>query len=316
MKKIILLMSLFIAVLFVGCSKNDTKEINLKTSFNVATLNGPTGIGFVNMMEKSNHNFEILSSPDEVVIKLINGEVDIASVPSNLASVLYNKTQGEISVLAINTLGVLYVVETGTEINSIEDLKGKTILSTGKGATPEYVVNYILEKAGILNEVNIEFKSEHAELVSLLSEGKANIAILPQPFVTSALLKTENLRVSLDLTEEWNNIDSQSSMITGVLVARNEVINNNKKDLDVFLDEYKQSIEKSNYDIEKTAELTEEFNILPKEVAIKAIPECNITYIDGEEMKELLSNYLSILKQQNPKSIGENLPNADFYYKK
>ena len=307
MKKIILLITFMIAL--AGCSNQSTDKV-----FNVSALNGPTGIGFVNMLKENEEslNFSLAQSPDEVVAGLTKGDLDIASVPANLASVLYNKNQ-DISVLAINTLGVLYIVENGDSINSIEDLKGKTILSTGKGATPEYALNYILEKAGIKDDVTVEFKSEHSELATLLAQNKASIALLPQPFVTTVLEKNENLRVALDLNKEWENL-SGNKMITGVLVAKNSVIENNKKELDEFLKEYEKSIKLANENVEQTAKLTAEYEILPENIGLKAIPQCNITYINNEDMKNLLTEYYNVLFEQNPQSIGGELPSEDFYY--
>ncbi len=307
MKKIVLLIIAIISL--VGCSNKSTERV-----FNVSALNGPTGIGFVNMIKENDDmfNFSLAKSPDEVVAGITKGDIDIASVPANLASVLYNKNQ-DISVLAINTLGVLYIVENGNNIDSIEDLKGKTILATGKGATPEYALNYILEKAGIKDEVKVEFKSEHSELASLLSQDKANIALLPQPFVTTVLEKNKNLRVALDLNKEWEDLVG-SKMITGVLIAKNSIIENNKKDLDKFLNEYEKSIKLANDNIEQTAKLTQEYDILPENIALKAIPKCNITYINNEDMKNLLIDYYNVLLKQNPKSIGGELPSEEFYY--
>lgn len=307
MKRILFI--LIIVLTLVGCDNKVTSN----KRFNVVALNGPTGIGLVNMMEEDKHNFTLLSNTDEVVAGVVKGDFEIASIPANLASTLYNKNQ-DVSVVAINTLGVLYVVENGDSIKSIEDLKGKTILSTGKGATPEYSLNYILEKAGIIDDVNVEFKSEHSELAGLLSQGKADIAVLPQPFVTTALEKNNNLRVALDLNEEWEKL-SNNNMITGVLIVKNSIIENNKKELDMFLEEYEKSINLSNNNIEQTAKLTEKYDILPENVAIKAIPECNIVYINNDEMKNLLTEYYNVLVEQNPKSIGGKLPDEKFYYK-
>ena len=308
MKKLLLLILFIIAL--TGCSQ---KEVSDK-KFNVVALNGPTGIGFVNMMEEEKHNFTLVSDPNQVVTGLTNGDFDIASVPSNLASVLYNKNQ-DVSVVAINTLGVLYVVENGNTINSIEDLKGKTILSTGKGATPEYSLNYLLEKANIKDDVTVEFKTEHAELAGLLAQDKASVAVLPQPFVTVAMEKNKDLRIALNLDEEWFKL-TNDNMITGVLVVKNDIIENNKEELDAFLQDYKKSIELANSDIEKTATLSEKYDILPKDVATKAIPYCNIVYIDNKELNTLLSSYYQVLFEQDPKSIGGKLPDEKFYYQK
>ncbi len=298
----------------------ETPEEISRGEYNIATLSGPTGIGFAKMNaneEQSSYNIEVFGAPDEVVAKIVKGEVDIASVPANLASTLYTKTESGVSVLAINTLGVLYVVETGEEINTIADLEGKTVYSTGKGATPEYGFNYILDKAGIKDSVTVEFKTEHAELAALLSSGEADLAVLPEPFVTTALSQNENLRVALDLTAEWDALDDTSDMITGVLIARNEVIDENPELINQFLEDYKASIEATENDLENVAKLSVEMGIIPSEaVAMTAIPNANIVYIDGEEMETALSGYLDVLFNQNPASIGGNLPNEDFYYSK
>ncbi|MFI3226105.1 MAG: MqnA/MqnD/SBP family protein [Clostridia bacterium] len=284
--------------------------------FAVANLSGPTAIGFLNMMEEEEHDYTIFGAPDEVVAAVVKGEIDIASIPANLAATLYNKTEGGISVVAINTLGVIYVVEVTDQIHSIEDLAGQHIYSTGQGSTPEYGLNYILETAGIADQVEVEFKTEHAELVALMSAGQADIGVLPEPYVSAAIAQNPDIHVALDLTEEWDKLDTESTMITGVLIVRNEVIEENKESLDAFLEDYANSIALANSEVEATAELTEKYEILTKEIAEVAIPNCNITYIDGEEMATKLSKYLEVLGEQNITSIGGALPGEDFYYSK
>lgn len=314
-------------------SSTESKTLNNKIDINIAALKGPTAMGMVKLMNdaeqeltSNNYNFSISPTADEIVAKIGKGEVDIATVPANLASVLYNNTKGKISVAAINTLGVLYVVqkmntEDAQEIKTIQDLKGSTILSTGKGTTPEYVLNYILSSNGIdpLKDVNIEFKSETTEVVASmsLSSAQSSIAVLPEPFVTTAQAKDESLKTVLDLTEQWDSLqDNKSSLVTGVVIVRNEFVENNKEAFNRFLDEYKQSTDYINTNVENSAELVEKFNIVPKVIAEKAIPKCNITFIDGEDMQQKLSGYLEVLFNQNPKSIGGSLPDEAFYYKR
>lgn len=343
MKLISILLIIVSTLSLAGCSKSNTtvsateattesttsqdKSADTKTDINIAVLKGPTAIGMVKLMSDSelgntdnNYNFTISATADEIVPKIVKGELDIAAVPANLSSVLFNNTEGKISVAAINTLGVLYVVQSDSneQINSIQDLKGKTILSTGKGTTPEYVLNYILSSNGIdpTNDINIEYKSESAEVVANLQASDTNIAVLPEPYVTTAKSKIE-LKTVLDLTKEWDNIDSESSLITGVVIARNEFLNENKEAFNKFLEEYKSSTEFVNNDIEQSSTLVEKYGIVPSaDIAKKAIPNCNITFIEGNEMEQKLNGYLQILFNQNPKSIGGKLPDEKFYYKR
>lgn len=324
--------------MLVGCAttadeqKGSAVEQTTKSEpvdLNITALKGPTAMGLVKFMNDAengkitdnNYNFSIAASADEITAKLVKGEgIDIATVPANLASVLYNNTKGQIDVLAINTLGVLYIVENGNQISSVADLKGKTIYASGKGLTPEYTLNYILSKNGIDPEkdVNIEWKSEHSECLSALMANENSIAMLPQPFVTTAQTKSDKIKVALDLNKEWDNLQKDSktpsSLITGVVVARKDVIEKNPQAISAFLDHYKQSVDYVNSNVEDAAKLVGQYDIVPEAVAVKAIPACNITFIEGKEMKEKLSGYLSVLNEQNPKTIGGAMPADDFYY--
>lgn len=304
----------------VGCSTTTTKEEEITAK--VASLKGPTAMGMVKMMEDEKNNtendyeFMIAGSPDELTPKLVNGEVDIAAVPSNLSSILYNKTEGEVVTLGINTLGVLYIVENGNNINSIQDLKGKTLYASGKGATPEYALNYILKANGIDPEkdLTIEYKSEHTECLAAISAEEGAVAMLPQPFVTTAITKNPQIKIALDLNKEWENSTNNSLLVTGVLVARKDFVEKYPEKVSDFLNEYKESVEFTNNDIDSAAQLIGAHDIVPAEVAKKAIPYCNITFIDGEEMKGKLEGYLNTLFEQNPESIGGKMPSEDFYY--
>lgn len=295
---------------------------------NVTALKGPTAMGMVKLMDEAEsgavdgnaYTFDIAAAVDEVTPKIVKGETDIAAVPANLASVLYNNTQGEVQVLAVNTLGVLYIVESGDSVNSVEDLRGKTIYASGKGATPEYALNYILTENGIDPEkdVTIEWKSEHAEcLAALLAEDNA-IAMLPQPFVTTAQTKSDKIQVRLDLTAEWDaiqtNSEAPSQLITGVVVVRKQYAQENPEAVEAFLKSYAESVEYVNANVEDAAQLVGKYEIVPAAVAQKAIPACNITCITGADMQQKLSGYLNVLFEQNPKAVGGALPADDFYY--
>ena len=291
----------------------------------IAALKGPTAMGMVQLIdnsmtdETSLYTCSIYAAPDELTPLIIKGEVDIACIPANLAAVLYSKTEGAVETIGINTLGVLYIVENGAEnVNSIADLKGKTIYASGQGSSPEYALKYLLTQNGIDPEtdVTIEWKSEHAECLTAITGEQGGIAMLPQPFVTTAMMKTEGIRVALDLTKEWDALDNGSAMLTGVTIARKEFIDAYPEALAQFLADYKASVDFVNSDIDAAAALIgkEEINIIPEAVAKKALPACNIVLITGSEMKDKLSGYLNVLFEADAKSVGGKLPDDSFYY--
>lgn len=287
---------------------------------NVVALKGPTAMGMIELMDNEAYNVELLAAPDEVAPLIIQGKADIAAVPANLASVIYNKTEGGVQVLNINTLGVIYIIEKGEGVNSVEDLRGKTIFASGQGATPEYALRFILSENGIDpdNDVNIEWKSEHAECLSALLESEEGVAMLPQPFVTTAMTKAEGLRVALDLTEEWNRTqegaENPSKFLTGVTIVRKEFAEEHPEQVEAFLAAYSESVAFVNENVAEAALLIEAADIVPAAIAEKAIPACNIVFITGSEMKDALAGYLSVLAEQNPQSIGGAVPADDFYY--
>lgn len=286
-----------------------------------AALKGPTAMGMIKLMDDSDndenslYSFEIFAAPDELTPLIIKGDVDIACVPANLASVLYNKTEGAVDVLAVNTLGVLYIVENGGEtVNTISDLKGKTVYASGQGASPEYALNYLLEQNGIKDDVNIEWKTEHAECLTALTEDPGSVALLPQPFVTTAMIKNEGIRTAIDLNTEWEKLNDGNALVTGVVVGRKDFLESYPDAVKTFLDGYKASVEYVNSDTDGAAALIGKYDIVPEAVAKKALPACNITFIDGAKMKEMLSGYLKVLADADPKAVGGKLPGDDFYY--
>ena len=289
----------------------------------IGGLKGPTSMGMVKVMEDNesgtaanSYEFTIAGSADEVTPKLIQGELDIAAVPANLASVLYNNTEGKVQLLAINTLGVIYIVEKGESVQSLENLKGKTIYATGKGSTPEYALRYILSENGIDpdKDVTIEWKSEPTEVVSILAAAEEGVAMLPQPFVTVAQGSIEGLRIAVDLTKSWDELDNGSALITGVLLVRKDFAEAHPQAIAAFLEEYEASTTFVNANNADAAQLIEKVGIVKAAVAQKALPYCNITYISGADMIAPMDGYLQVLFQQNPKSVGGNVPADDFYY--
>lgn len=313
-----------------GCStgnntdkENKTEQFKqyLSTDINIGCMKGPTGIGMIKLLSDSDnkktvhtYNYTIAGTADEISTKLIKGDLDIAAVPCNLASVLYNKTEGEIVTVAINTLGVLYIVEAGDTVKSVGDLKGKTIYSTGQGTTPEYTLRFLLSSAGLDpdNDVDIQYKSEAPEVLASLTKNSDAVAMLPQPYTTVALNSNESFRIALDVTEEWEKIN-EGTVVTGVLVARRSFIEKNKNAFLAFLDEYKSSTVFANEHIEETASLLESFDIFKAAIAKKAIPYCNVTYIAGDEMKQKALSYLKVIFDENPAAVGGKLEEGMFY---
>lgn len=291
----------------------------------VGSLKGPTSMGLVSLMDQNqkgessqSYDFKMVTAADELVAAVSSGDVDIALVPANVASVLYNKTEGKISVLDINTLGVLYVVESKDTIQSVSDLKGKTLYLTGKGTTPDYALQYVLSQNGLTtDDVTLEYKSEAAEVAAVLANDENAIGLLPQPFVTVACNQNEKLHIALDLTEEWDKAQGEdgSQLVTGVTIVRNDFLENNEEVVKTFLEESKTSVEFTNSHQDEAAEMIAKQGIVEKAaIAKQAIPYCNITYIDGEAMKTALGGYLSVLHKQDAQSVGGQLPGDDFYY--
>lgn len=316
MKRIVAMITaavmLFSLAAFAACSKKQDD-----TEIRIAALKGPTGMGMVKLADKQNYpnyTVSIEASPDALNPRIISGEVDVAAVPVNLASVLYNKLDGDISVLAVSTLGVLYVVEAGSEVNSVADLAGKTVYATGQGATPEYILNYLLDKNGVAGSVEVNYVGEHAALATMLADGSAEIGMLPEPNVTSTLAGNDNLRIALNLTEEWNKVCS-TELVQGVVIARKSFVNEHPEAIEQFLREYEKSSAFVNENIDEAAKLIVDVGILGNvEIAKKAIPNCNISFSKGEAMHKAVEGMLTVLFEANPKSIGGKLPDKDFYY--
>ena len=293
-------------------------------NYSIAALKGPTAMGLVKLMKDSEsgettgneYTFTLAGSADEVTPALLKGELDMACVPANLAAVLYNKTEGEIEVLAVNTLGVLYIVENGESVHSMADLKGKTIVAAGKGSTPEYALRYLLTENGIDpdNDVTIDWKSEHSECVAALASGQTSIALLPQPFVTVAQSKIEGLRMALDLTKEWDALDNGSGLITGVIVARRAVVEENPAAVEAFLKDYAASVDWVNANTADAAALIGEYGIVDAAVAEKALPYCNIVCLTGADLLEALPGYLEVLYNASPAAVGGEMPDNSFYF--
>lgn len=314
-KRIALLLAAAMLVsILAGCSGASSIE----SPINIAALKGPTGMGMTVLMGdelKEKYNIALSGTPDEISAKLISGEADIAAVPLNLASVLYHKTEGAIVLLAVNTLGVLYILENGNEIQSIDDLAGKTLYATGQGSSPEYMLNYLLAQYALTDSVTIEYKSEHSELAALLASGDVTLGMLPEPMVTSVLLKNENVLVALDLNDLWEQ-KTGIAPVQGCLVVRADYLEANEKAVQEFMKDYEASVAYVNEHHEKAALLMESYGVAEAAKAAEAsIDKSNIVFVAGDDMRDMAEAMLTVLLDANPKSVGGTLPGDDFYYK-
>ena len=310
MKKLI---SLLLCVLLLSALAPSLAEEH-QTALRVGALKGPTAMGLVKMMKDSkDFAFTLAASPDALVPALVKGELDLACIPVNLAAILYANTKGAIKVVNINTLGVLYIVERGESVKTLADLKGRTIYASGKASTPEYVLNHLLKTAGV-EDAKVEWKAEHAEALAALMQDDKALALLPQPFVTVAQTKSQDIKIALDLNKEWQE-QMGSPLITGVTVARQAAFTDLGEEIFAeFLAEYEASVAYVNANVKEAAALIGEFDIFAAPVAEKALPYCNITFIKGEEMKAMLEPFYQMLFDQNPASTGGALPDEAFYY--
>ena len=290
----------------------------------LGAMTGPTGMGMVRLFETadessdSGYTYSVKGAADELTPLLLQGELDIVSVPANLASVLYNKTQGKVTALAVNVLGVLYIGEYGGEtVKTLEDLKGKTLYATGKGATPEYFLRYVLSENGLDadKDLDIQWKSEPSEVVATLNAQGQGIAMLPQPYVTAAGVQLgEGFHVALSISEEWEKLGGGSLCTTACILARTEFVEAHPQAVEAFLKDFEESVAWVNENPDQAGELCGSFSIVKAPIAKKAIPQCNLVCITGEEMKTALSGCLEVLLGQNPAAVGGALPGDDFYY--
>lgn len=300
----------------------DTEE---PVTLRIGALKGPTTMGLLFMMEaqkdgsnRNDYEFQMATGADELLPLMVSGKLDIALVPANVAAVLYQKTEGNVAVIDINTLGVLYMVSNDPNVTGIQDLKGKTVYLTGKGTTPDYVLQYLLKGAGYAQgDVTLEYKSEATEVAAILAQTEGALGFLPQPFVTAAGIQNDKLRIVFSANDAWleQQGEKASGLVTGVTVVRKDILADHPGAVKTFLEEHAVSAKAINDDPETGAKYCVEAGIVAKEpIAQKAIPKCNITCVTGTEMKEALSAYLQILFDYDPKTVGGQLPAEDFYY--
>lgn len=289
----------------------------------VLALKGPTGAGMVMLTDEQYQDLwtvEFVASAEEAKAAFISGSADFVSVPTNLSAALYNKLEGEgVRLVAINTLGVLHILEKGENINSVMDLAGKTLYATGQGSTPEYVLNYILNSAGIADQVNVEYIADHDTLASMAAADQVDLVMLPEPKVTTVLMNNTAFRRALDVTELFDvaaaNNGEKAVLSMGCVIARQSFLDNNQETVKAFLEAYAASVEAVNSDLDNAAVKIEENGIIPKAaIAKKALPNCHIVFITGEDMKEQIKPFFQVLYDADAKSIGGKMPEDDIYF--
>lgn len=316
MKKLLLSAVLLLLALVLTCCAAAEGKVN------VYALKGPTGIGMVGVMEDhaAEYEFTLAGAPDEIVAAVASGSADIAACPTNLAAVLSKKTNGNVQLLALNTLGVLHVVSSDETISSFDDLAGRKVYATGQASVPEYVINYILEANGLTDQVEIEYVAEHSELATLLAAGKAEIGILPEPHVTSALMQNDSLKTVIDVTAAFKDAAAKAGnpemeLSMGCVIVRRDFATANPEKVSAFLDAYAASVEMVNADADAASQLVEKHGVMPKAaVAKRAIPNCHIVFVEGEAMRAQIEPLYEVLLAANPASIGGALPDDGFYY--
>lgn len=322
---IIICLSLFAACATKGIPESSTTQPSaepVKAEVNIGVLKGPTGMGCVKLMQDNengetanSYNFTVASAPEQITAKLVSGELDIAFIPANAAAALNAKTDGKVKVAAISTLGVLYLLENGDTVNSVKDLNGKSVLTSGKGSTVQYVLEYILKMNGLTpgEDVYIDYAAEHTEAASQALAGKADIVVLPEPFVTSVQMQNADFKVKLNLSEEWQSATG-NSLTMGAVAVRSEFADNNAETLRTFLAEYKKSADFVNGNTDEASALIEKYDIAKAAIAAKALPNCSVVCLTGDEMKKAAEQFLTVLSETDISAIGGKMPSDSFYY--
>lgn len=324
-KRLFLIITVLVMALSLVSCNEKAPAYDAEKEISVMVLNGTTGFGAAKLIDDSkngtaalNYKFSVESDASAVNAALINGSVDIAALPTNAAAVVYNKTQGGVKVAAVNTLGVLYVVENGDTVKSFSDLKGKTLYVPGQGSNPEYITAYLCEKNGLKvgEDITLDFTyNAPADLRTAVASGKVELAVLPEPMVTIAKSANDKLNTALDLTAEWDKVAQKDSLMQGCIVVSKKFAEENPNELNKFLEEYSASVTFVNENPKEASEMIAEHGIFEKAaVAQKAIPGCNLCYISGDSMKKSLSTFLNIMFDADSKSVGGAVPSDDIYY--
>ena len=280
-------------------------------------------MGAIKLMDDSengvypNYHFTLTPEPTDIVARLSNGDLDIGALPTNVAANLYNKTSGGVEIIAINCLGVLYILENGDTVHSVEDLKGRTLWCNGQGSNPEYMINYVLKQNGLTpgEDVDVQF-ADASEIATKMISGEIDLCMLPVPAVTTIMLKNQDVRKALDMTEEYSNAANDGSVLTmGCLAARTAFIQEHPEAVDEFLKNYAATVDEVLADVDASAELVAKYEITGNaQIAKLAIPDASIVCITGKDLKPALEGYFQVLYDADPASVGGAMPGDDFYY--
>ena len=293
----------------------------------VAVLSGPTGVGAAKLLDgvdndpaslRVAYEYTIYTDNSELVAGLNTGEIDIATMASNVAVNLYNKT-GDVKIIAAGTLGVLHILEGsgGDSIHSVEDLRGKTVWSAGQGANPEYILRYLLRESGLEVGTDVEIVfADAGEISAKLLSGDIECAMLPVPAATAAIAKGEGkVRAAIDVTEAWNELQGGSQLIMTAVVARRSFVESYPELVDAFLADYEKSIDYVNNNLDAAAKLVADYGITPSAaIAKQAIPQCHLAFLSGNEMVRAMSGYFLALYAIDPASVGGSVPDDGIYY--
>lgn len=316
MKKNLFFSVLFVTliVLLASCAAGTQQPQTPAQPIKVATLAGPTGMGIVQLIDNEAYEVEIYNTPDQITPKVISGEVDVATIPSNVAAVLYNKMQGGIKIVAVNTMGVLYILENGDSVNNIGDLPGKVLYSTGQGATPEYAIDKIIAHNGIDN-VEVKYMGAHADLANAMAAGDVDLALVPEPFVSTILAKNPDVSVKIDLNDEWRKIfGDDAGMPMGVTIVSSAFADDSEA-MQRLIRDYGESVEYVVNETEKAAvDIAAKEIVGTKEIAKSAIPRCGISFVTDAACAKILDNYFELMYLSNPDSVGGHIPGEDIYF--
>ena len=295
---------------------------NPSSEVRIGVLKGPTGIGASYLLSQNEegktlnrYSVTVLAEATDMIAQVAAGQLDLAAIPTNAAASLYNKTSGGVRLVALNTAGVLYILEKGDTVKSVSDLKGRTIYAVGQGSNPEYVLRYILSGNGIDPDKDVEIVFlDSAELTTRAATGDIDVCMLPVPAVTTVLIKNPDMRIALDMTEQWDALGTGSILTMGCVVVRSDFLKENALAVKLYLSDYEKSIEYVKTNVKEAGELCAKYEIVPSAaVATKAIPDCNLIFISGDEIRPAIEGYLKVLFEANPKSIGGKMPGDDFY---
>jgi NitT/TauT family transport system substrate-binding protein len=288
----------------------------------VESLRGPTGLGIAKLAGDNpilpgdfDVEYRFSSAPDVTVSNVLSGEADIAALPTNVAARLYSAGV-PYRILAVNTLGVLYIVSTDPAIEDLGDLEGRELLVSGRGANPDIILRALLEGRGIDPDEDLAIRyANHTEAAQLLLSGREQSALLPEPFVTRVLQQSPGARIAVDIQEEWQRqLGAGSTIGLGCIVVHNRLVEEEPAFVATFLEEYLASVEWVRSNPEQAGPIVEELGVgFTAEEAREAIPRANLVGLFGVEAYRAIDPYFRALYAFDPASLGGSLPGQDLF---